>query len=443
MDNDRPEIIQDKQNLSLIPADIENKGTFQEEKSKSKEYLTTSFNKKYNIIFKEFPKNLKENVMNSMLEHEPLNELNFCKKLFSTPDKDNLIIRNKTGFRTTINRKSIDLSYYTNNFFYNLTSTDKPNNNVSKRKLLKSNSVDSISLNTEKLTLKENLSRKQKEIANIIYKMCLICDTFIISQFHNMKCCHIFCLKCLKNFLEEKIEQGDKTVKCPVHKCLESFSNEELQSIISNNHYKKIEKSSKIDIFGTTIKKNSNTKGNGMSNLVNRYQSKHVLDINSSESIFIFKQNKEHYCINCFEPTLFGKNGSKYLKCLNCFFSVCKFCLKSFDCNHFDKSSFNYCRVYYRKKMSSVQFVKDSIILSFLQTLALYIISYFVVYIGIICYFNTFYNDLIDIVNESSNIKYYLKLLSLYLFTILLLLILIPFFMIILPFFPVLLILFK
>ena len=184
-----------------------------------------------------------------------------------------------------------------------------------------------------------------------IFEMCLICErTFTIQKLYTANCkIHKICRKCIKNYFEDIIEQGERNLKCPIYSCKENFNKLILKQIISENHYNLLD--GKPNIFTYSSSYQISSKYNLIPKEQEKYKlytQRHVLDINSNENFFMYNKAKNQFCPNCGEPALFSKIKGNFIKCLNCFHKICKYCMKGFDQNHMDIASEDHCKVYYR-----------------------------------------------------------------------------------------------
>jgi hypothetical protein len=228
--------------------------------------------------------------------------------------------------------------------------------------------------------------------------ICFICDQYYSSEkiIKTNKCDHTICNKCARDFFEEKIEQGNFEMKCVIFKCPKKYERKVIKSLISEKYLlnliereeNKLENIIQIEEpklsgnlqieskFTKALTKQSLNIGNNKcdsqftnynkNNFLNvesikLYSQKHVLDVNTNNSFFLFNKAREHICSKCLEPALYGKNKKNYVKCLNCLNSICKFCMKSYSFDHFDITSLNYCRVYFKRKLKKIIQEKKSL----------------------------------------------------------------------------------
>jgi hypothetical protein len=237
------------------------------------------------------------------------------------------------------------------------------------------------------------------------YTICLFCDNYYIrGNTLSANCSHMFCLKCGKSFYEEKIEEGENQLKCPVYKCYSQISEDVLRSLVTTKHMENYEKTIKKELLNkpaaNPLNINASNKAFTINDLslpkqnsdvkVKMYSQRHVFDITNNDSFRYFSKSKEQFCGRCYEPALFGKNGRKTIKCLNCWFNSCKFCGKENSDDHFNLSSFNYCKIYYRKKMIIQPPNKVSLIKDILIGIVLFILGYFVFLLGFFKHISNF-----------------------------------------------------
>ena len=293
-----------------------------------------------------------------------------------------------------------------------------------------------------------NTNRISCEEENIPLGICFICDK--ISQkflyYSSGKCLHFFCKKCGKYYYEEKIEDGLFYFTCPVFFCKCEMSIEIIKKLVSEEHFNSIKEnqikinnnsiiSDKKNMTKFQLMKNLNENNEDKNNHIKLYSQKHVIDINSNEHFFFYNKSKTNFCPNCKENSLFVKGGNNYIKCLNCFYSMCKFCLKEYDENHLDISSLGHCKVCFRRKDEKIS--KNSCIVNFFIQLFLVIISYLLLFIGLFFYIFNFLR-----ICFTCNTKKYINnsFLSfiIYFISFLIMIIFSPFLLIFIPYFPIL-----
>ena len=123
-----------------------------------------------------------------------------------------------------------------------------------------------------------------------------------------------------------RISNSEKVINC-----LNS-----LNEILSSHHYKMFLRRDNVKPLNYNLEN------------IKLYTKNHVLDIDTNENFFKFNKSKINFCIKCKEPTLFDKTGTKFIKCLNCFQKICKYCMKEYDNTHLDINIKNHCKVYFR-----------------------------------------------------------------------------------------------
>lgn len=236
------------------------------------------------------------------------------------------------------------------------------------------------------------------------YKMCLFCDNyFTATSSTSAECGHMFCFKCGKCFFEEKIEEGEKTLKCPYFRCNFLVDVETIKKLVTSKHIenylKRMEQENIILLPQKMISDlSSPSKGDARIKL---YSQKHVFDITNNESFRYFNRAKDQFCTRCYEPSLYGKSGKKFVKCLNCLHKLCKFCGKEYTTEHFNISGFNYCKVFYRKRTSGFQTSRANTCKEICLGTILFFIGYFVFILGVFKYISNFFVYLLNLEKEN------------------------------------------
>ena len=256
-----------------------------------------------------------------------------------------------------------------------------------------------------------------EEEGNEYFKFCFLCDKLILTS--NMicvgNCSHFFCSKCGKIYYEDKVEQGENVLKCPIYKCLIQLENDLLKAIITEKHY---------ELFISY----KNRKVNNQKNIVDDvkiYTKKHILDINDNQNFMLYNKTKEQFCFKCNEASLYGRTGRNYVKCLNCLNT--KHCMKFYTFDHLDITSDNYCKVYFRKDLKKDS-VKQNKFKAFCITVLMIIASYILSVLAI-------FSIILRCIRKEGkkNTKYYIDTII----VILLFLLLIPLMILVIPFFPI------
>lgn len=239
--------------------------------------------------------------------------------------------------------------------------------------------------------------RNLLSMLEVNYYQCYFCDQFfkIDSRIlESITCPHKFCIKCGKMFYEEKIEEGVfQKFKCGVFHCDKEINIEIIKAIVSNNHSKILKKREKesceakffkdketdIIFYNQSLKKNfSEQKEEGLK----LYSSNNVLDVNCNGAFYQYCKNKQLICPKCKEMSLYGKNCFHFIKCLNCFCRICKYCFKNYSVLHMDPSSIDRCKVYYRRDTEKVKNNKNKqqrFIHKFLLNLFFVVSGYFII----------------------------------------------------------------
>ena len=286
---------------------------------------------------------------------------------------------------------------------------------------------------------------------------CLICEKlFKINKIFAPRCeIHLMCRKCIKSYYEENIENNNFLLKCPFTKCKEDIDFEILKTIISPIHCEMIITHQKKPKDNSNI---YNLNNNSISNSIGKelilkdtklifntkiksenlklYSQNHVIDINSNEKLYMYNKNKDIYCQKCLNPTLFTKINGYFIKCLNCQYRLCKYCLREFTDFHMDIMSANHCKVYYRK--DDYYFDNPHIILKYLLQLFFVFSIFYLMFAG-------FFYIILDILKKFIKLTIHNRFLLIificfaYLFSFVALLVCSPFLIVIHPFFPAIL----
>ena len=276
------------------------------------------------------------------------------------------------------------------------------------------------------------------------YLSCYICDrTYSSNRLYSADCNkHFICRRCCKNYYEERIEQGDRDLKCSVFTCNESFNPglSILQKFLSENH---------LDLLLNNKTKNNENKliepslslqkkynfTNQSSEVMKSYMKKHVIDINSNQNFYMYNKAKVQFCPKCGEQSLFSKTGTYFVKCLNCFHRICKYCMKEYNELHMDISNDNHCKIYYRKDAVDEENEKNSLFYNFLIEIFLILGAFIFLFVGAFYYFK---NCLKAIFCIKRNEDYgCLKALIINFVTFILFFMSFPILLISLPYFPI------
>ena len=267
-----------------------------------------------------------------------------------------------------------------------------------------------------------------------IFEMCIICErTFAIQKLFASNCkIHKICRKCIKNYYEDIIEQGERNLKCPIYSCKAIFKKFILKEIISENHYNLLD--GKPNIFTYSSSYQISSKYGFIpkeQEKLKLYTQKHVLDVSSNENFFMYNKAKNQFCPKCGEPALFTKIKGHFIKCLNCFHRICKYCMKEFDQNHMDISNEEHCKVYYRIENEVNE--PRSCFMNYLIQLFFIISSFIFMFIG---GFLTIRNGIKWFFCVKNDSKCFLWLIV-YFFSIIFFICAIPIILIIFPYFPI------
>ena len=284
---------------------------------------------------------------------------------------------------------------------------------------------------------------------------CLICEkVFKENKIFAPRCeKHLMCRKCIKSYYEEIIENNNFVLKCPFTKCNEEIDFEILKTIISPIHCEMIitqqkkSKNSSNNIYNLNNNSISNSVGKELilkdtklifntkikNDNLKFYSQNHVIDINSNEKLYMYNKNKDIFCQKCLNPTLFTKINGYFIKCLNCDYKLCKYCLREFSDYHMDIMSPNHCKVYYRR--DDYYFDNPHIIIKYLLQLFFVFSMYYLTFAGIFYIVLGFSKKLIKI-SIHNKCLLLIFICFAYLFSFIVLLACSPFIIIIHPFFP-------
>lgn len=377
--------------------------------------------------------------------------INYIKKTYEKENTDSSLKRIKklklttktiynTGNEAELSERTV-LDDNKKNSLNNESYSSKQYNNIQIFKnsmKLSTNSLNDKNSNTElKLDLNFNSRNAVNKIEVIppssitIYQKCTICNrTFLKHKMLCAKVCeHFICKKCAKNYYEDRIEQGTNKLKCPVMRCNAYYDLLSLNYIISENHFNIASNAQKKTFYNSN--KNSLIRSlQSQSPNLQIYSQKHVIEINSNENFYKYKQSKTEYCPFCHQQALFGKTGTHFVKCLNCFHCICKYCMKEYDETHLDINMNEHCKVFYRIDKSKIFNKKCNMFCNALVQLGLVIICYLLIYGGL---FRVIQMNMRKVFRKK---KIICKVI-IYIVSIILFLICVPLLLVMLPYFPV------
>lgn len=287
-------------------------------------------------------------------------------------------------------------------------------------------------LNTKNIT--NNNNGNSHKFIFCIQKNCFICEKlFILSKLISADCGkHLLCHKCAKNYYEDYIENKNnpKILKCPNNKCNKKISYDIIKTIISETHQRIYELMKK----GYNINNKDLNDSLKFENDMKIYSEKHVLEISSNINFYLFKKSKDLFCPKCLNPNLFSRTSNCFIKCLNCNYKICKFCLKPFTNNHLNIKSEGYCKVYFRRDDNYIE-GKNYIFLYSLQ-LIFVIAMYLFTFCGTYLLFYNRFKKRFKLNNKRKKCLYYIKKFFVIIFSIILLALTCPFILACYPFFP-------
>lgn len=366
------------------------------------------------------------------------------KKTLTSLDIPDIKTRNSSEkYPLTPNEDNKQLSEYRNLIIK--SSDRKENDDVSNRNKEHNDDCATINEGNEKHQapeIKISLNEYMKKASYVAPMMCFLCDKYlqVNSMFKTANCHHYFCRKCGKLYYEEKIEQGESELKCPMYTCKALLSIELIVLLVSNQHFSGLKggrnDNNNIALFKKEINDNHELRKLLQKKIeaIKPYSNRHVLDINTNEAFYMFNQTKDQFCPNCYENALFAKSGNHFIKCLNCFHTICKYCFTRYDAFHMDIATADHCKVYYRKKEKN--YLDNNKCKFFCIQLLLVIASFLIIFVASFNYFRNWFMALFCI--KYSKSKPIGILILVYSISIVFFLCSLPFILMSFPYFPVL-----
>jgi hypothetical protein len=107
--------------------------------------------------------------------------------------------------------------------------------------------------------------------------------------------------------------------------------------------------------------------------------------------------------------------------------------MKSYTADHFEISSFNYCKVYFRRRLRKPQVKEKKTCKTFLFNFLLFIASYLLIWLCVYKYVNVYISKALCFRKNETNI---FKVFFFYLFVIVLNLLVTPILFLLIPYFP-------
>ena len=155
---------------------------------------------------------------------------------------------------------------------------------------------------------------------------------------------------------------------------------------------------------------------------------------------FMFKRKENIFCPKCQNPNLFSKTNNHFIKCLNCNYKICRYCLKEYNDKHLDIKFEGYCKIYFRKDNEDIG--QNNKFLFYLLQLLFVIAMYLLTYCGTYLFFYNIFRIKFRLNNHKKNVLYNTKKVIIIIFSIILFIISCPFIFVCFPFFPVIIALF-
>ena len=407
-----------KQKLISICSEIENQSLNNKIINRN---LTMECSSNNNKIKKSFSVNFNSSLNKNIKSKDNKNIINY-------------VCINNNNNNITTNKKSLETNKYRKLFLNsNIINKQTIKNSDTISPFLffnsKKENTNNISFNnSSNIKIMDHDFLNNENIFMLPYLFCPICDVRRpTNQFLKLNCGHFLCFGCTKKYYEDQIEMGIIQLKCPFNKCSKYLENYEiLKNHISNTHLSRILKPEENDnsknnlivlvnkpglsfsfnnktncTVKTTIegKNNSsfskNIDKNKYDNLINKYAKTHVIEIkNNLDDYILYNFFKDIVCPCCHLPCLFGKISPRWMKCLNCFKKICKFCLKEVPNNpieHFNKLENNCCKYYrFNSKKKTQMKIKN------FSTVKYQIIYYIGTFVILIVFFYRFFFDMIN-----------------------------------------------
>ena len=373
-------------------------------------------------------------------------------------DKNDNVFRKlmkKDIIKNDINNTAINKinSLYKNKFFIKLKLKDDANNKKTKKNNLNLISNDSNRVKINNFFKTNTFNNKKNPISilqnNFLEKnKCFICEIINGKLYHTKQCNHLFCNECGRCFFEQQIEKGNYSLKCLKYDCnnnlalndVKAFLNPEIfsriQNHIKNNKNNKNMNFNKKDnyegsniqrglrnfFFKSQITNTINKKNYSIHFMVKKHIIKSSNDTRFKSKVKNEKEMKKVICSKCNKSALFSRDDMSYIRCLNCYNAICKFCYRhlgsyNIQINAICGMCFNQYR--FRKKQTKInKFIFEII----------YIISGFIIlWIGFSKY------EALYFVSNKRGQKYYLFIFVFIIFLVVNIII----FVLFIPYFPI------
>jgi hypothetical protein len=185
-----------------------------------------------------------------------------------------------------------------------------------------------------------------------------------------------------------------------------------------------------------------NNRDSSFDNNIKKYSVRHVFDIKKNINLQYFKKAKELFCPRCISPCLYSKTNNYFIKCLNCDYKVCKYCLKEYTNHHLDAKSVGYCKVYFRRDEDEFYIGKKNFFHLFFLQLVFVLGMFILTCSGTYLVFYNIFKKCFKLNDKRKNFSYSIKKFFVITFSIIFLIISSTFIIACFPFFPIIIALF-
>ena len=443
-------------NIHLIKSDINEREEIENELIDNDKDIMTELNKNEEKEEKEEKIIINQNIIkkNNFFNDEPEKEKEIKNKENKVNSYDNniIIINDSNQDKKVDNEKELisnniserkNLVVKNHNIVKrNIITGVKPDKNIENRngpsniRQFKINKVPNLNINSNSNSLSQERMLANSFIIPFIQKNCFICDKkYYVAKLFSAECkIHFLCKKCLKNYYEELLEKNsnDKKFKCPCTKCDKEFQYEIIKQNISELHQKLYENNNNPVSYKKLKEFNYKLGSQDNDTNLKKYTEKNVIDISTNMNFFMFKKSKDIICPRCLSPNLFSKTNTHFIKCLNCNYKICKYCLKEYNNEHLNLRVEGYCKVYFRRNDEDFEGNNKFffLLLQLFFVIAMYILTYF----GSYYFFFRKFSSLLNF--QKKNCLYCIKMIFVVLFSLFFFILSFPIIVACYPFYP-------